>query len=313
VATVGGLLAAGTDRLRVAGSPSARLDAELLLADALGSDRTGLLAHPDGLAGDGPAARFAAALDRRAAGEPVAYIRGMKEFHGLALAVDSRALVPRPETELLVDLALGELADVLGRAPRPPGTQPVSVADVGTGSGAIAVAIAAGLRRRGMAGEVEIVASDLSADAAALARENAVAHGVADRVGVAVADLLPPAGETAGLLRVPQRFDLVCANLPYIRTRDLDGLPAPVRFEPPGALDGGPDGLDVIRRLLALLPGRLGDGGLALLEIGSDQADAMGDATAAVLPGWGCEVVADLAGLPRIARVVPAARPEPRP
>ena len=313
MARVGELLAAGTDRLRAAGSPSARLDAELLLADALGTDRTGVLAHPDGLAGDGPAARFAAAVERRAAGEPVAYIRGMKEFHGLALAVDARALVPRPETELLVDLALEELADVLRRGPRPAGTPPVTVADVGTGSGAIAVAIAAALRRRGMAGDVEIVASDLSADAAALARENAVAHGVADRIGVAVADLLPPAGEAAGLLRAPERFDIVCANLPYIRTGDLAGLPAPVRFEPLDALDGGPDGLDVIRRLLALLPDRLSDGGLALLEIGSDQAEAIGDAAVALLPGWGCDVVADLAGLPRIARVVPMTRPVPGP
>jgi release factor glutamine methyltransferase len=313
VARVGELLAAGTDRLRAAGSSSARLDAELLLADALGTDRTGVLAHPDGLAGDGPAAHFDAALERRAAGEPVAYIRGMKEFHGLALAVDARALVPRPETELLVDLALEELADVLGRGPRPAGTPPVTVADAGTGSGAIAVAIAAALRRRGMAGDVEIVACDLSADAAALARENAVAHGVADRIGVAVADLLPPAGEAAGLLRAPERFDIVCANLPYIRTGDLAGLPAPVRFEPLDALDGGPDGLDVIRRLLALLPDRLSDGGLALLEIGSDQAEAIGDAAVAILPGWGCDIVVDLAGLPRIARVVPMTRPVPGP
>jgi len=313
VATVGGLLAAGIDRLRAAGSPSARLDAELLLAHALGTDRTGVLAHPDGLAGDGPAARFAAALERRAAGEPVAYIRGMKEFHGLALAVDARALVPRPETELLVDLALAELVDMLGRAPRPVGTPLICVADVGTGGGAIAVAIAAALRRRGMVSEVEIVASDVSPDAVALARENTVAHGIADRVGVVVADLLPPSGAAAGLLRAPERFDVVCANLPYIRTGDLEGLPAPVRFEPPEALDGGPDGLAVIRRLLALLPDRLDDAGLALLEIGADQADAIADAAAALLPGWGCQVVADLAGLQRIARLVPATRPETGP
>jgi release factor glutamine methyltransferase len=309
MATVGELLGAGTDRLRAAGSPSARLDAELLLADALGTDRTGVLAHPGAPAGDGPAARFALALERRAAGEPVAYIRGIKEFHGVALAVDVRALVPRPETELLVDLALSELADVLGRAPRPIGTPPVRVADVGTGSGAIAVAIAASLRRRGMASEVEIVATDQSAGAAALAAENAVAHGVADHVGVAVADLLPAAGAGAGLLRTPERFDLVCANLPYIRTGDLAGLPAPIGFEPREALDGGPDGLDVIRRLLALLPARLDAAGLALLEIGADQADPVAAAVGSLLPGWGCEVVADLAGLPRIASVVPASRP----
>ena len=309
MATVSELLAAGTDRLRAAGSPSARLDAELLLADALGTDRTGVLAHPGALSGDGPAARFALALERRAAGEPVAYIRGLKEFHGLALVTDARALVPRPETELLVDLALEEVADVLGRAPRPPGTPPVRVADVGTGSGAIAVAIAAALRRLGMAGEVEIVASDRSADAVALARENAVAHGVAERVGVAVADLLPGAGAAAGMLSAPVRFDLVCANLPYIRTGHLAGLPPPVRFEPPEALDGGPDGLEVIRRLLTSLPDRLSEGGLALLEIGSDQAEAMAAAVRSRIPGWDCEIVPDLAGLPRIARVVGPARP----
>ena len=268
-----------------------------------------MLAHPDGLAGDGPAARFATALERRASGEPVAYIRGIREFHGLALAIDARALVPRPETELLVDLALAELADVLGRAPRPRGTPPVRVADVGTGSGAIAVAIAAALRRRGMAGEVEIVASDRSTGAAALAAENAVAHGVADHVGIGVADLLPAAGVEAGLLCTPERFDLVCANLPYIRTADLAGLPAPIGFEPREALDGGPDGLDVIRRLLAMLPARLDAAGLALLEIGADQADLVAGAVASLLPGWGCEVVADLAGLPRIARVAAATRP----
>ena len=227
--------------------------------------------------------------------------------------MDARALVPRPETELLVDLALAELAEVLGRAPRPIGTPPVRVADVGTGSGAIAVAIAAGLRRRRMASEVEIVASDLSTAAAALAAENAVAHGVADHVGVAVADLLPAAGASAGLLRTPERFDLVCANLPYVRTGDLAGLPAPIGFEPREALDGGPDGLGVIRRLLALLPARLDAAGLALLEIGADQADPVEAAVGSALPGWGCEVVADLAGLPRIARVAPATRPAPQP
>jgi release factor glutamine methyltransferase len=303
----------GVERLRAAGSPSARLDAELLLADALGTDRTRILAHPDGLAGDGAASRFAAALERRAAGEPVAYIRGIKEFHGVALAVDARALVPRPETELLVDLALSELAEVLGRAPRPIGTPPVRVADVGTGSGAIAVAMAASLRRRGMASEVEIVATDQSAGAAALAAENAVAHGVADHVGVAVADLLPAAGAGAGMLSTPERFDLVCANLPYIRTGDLAGLPAPIGFEPREALDGGPDGLDVIRRLLALLPARLDAVGLALLEIGADQAGSVTAAVGSLLPGWGCEVVADLAGLPRIASIVPPSRPAPLP
>jgi release factor glutamine methyltransferase len=116
------------------------------------------------------------------------------------------------------------------------------------------------------------------------------------------------------MLSAPVRFDLVCANLPYIRTGDLGGLPPPVRFEPPEALDGGPDGLEVIRRLLASLPDRLGEGGLALLEIGSDQAEALEAVVRSLIPGWDCEIVPDLAGLPRIARVVAPARPrEARP
>ena len=128
-----------------------------------------------------------------------------------------------------------------------------------------------------------------------------------------VADLLPAAGDAAGLLRTPEQFDIVCANLPYIRTGDLDGLPRPIQFEPREALDGGPDGLALIRRLLGLLAARLGDDGLALLEIGSDQGSAIVVAVDALLPGWGCEVVPDLAGLPRIARIVRSARSESRP
>ncbi len=133
--------------------------------------------------GPEPAERFEGALRRREAGEPVAYIREVREFHGIALVADARALIPRPETEVLVDLALGEIADRLGRAPRPPGTPPLAVADVGTGSGAIAVAVAVALRRTGMLGEVEIIGSDTSDGAVELARENAVGHAVGDRVG----------------------------------------------------------------------------------------------------------------------------------
>jgi release factor glutamine methyltransferase len=301
MATIGEHLAAAVDRLRASGSESARLDAELLLAHALGVERTTILAHPDGAVGPGAAARLRDSVDRRAAGEPVAYIRGLKEFHGLAFAVDARALIPRPETEVLVDLALGSIGERLGRAPRPPGTPPLVVADVGTGSGAIAVALAVALRRRGMLGEVEIVASDASDEAADLARENAVAQAVGDRVAVMPADLLPPPGRPAGLLVVPARFDVVCANLPYIPSSIVPELPVAASFEPRMALDGGPDGLDVIRRLLAVLSERVAADGVALLEIGDEQGPALRAAAAERLPGWVVRIEPDLAGRPRVA------------
>lgn len=309
MATIGEHLAAAVERLRASGSESARLDAELLLAHALGVERTTVLAHPEGAVGTDASARFLDHVERRSAGEPVAYIRGLKEFHGVAFAVDERALIPRPATELLVDLALAEITERLGRAPRPPGTPPLVVADVGTGSGAIAVAVAVALRRRGMLGEVEIVASDASDQAADLARENAVAQAVGDRVAVATADLLPPPGRPAGLLAVPARFDVVCANLPYIPSSIVPTLPVAASFEPRAALDGGPDGLDVIRRLLAVLPERLAATGVALLEIGDDQGPALRAAATERLPGWRVRLEPDLAGGLRVALLDPPSGP----
>jgi len=307
MATIGEILPGAVERLRASGSESARLDAELLLGHALGVDRPMLLAHPELAVGPEAAARFADCVRRREAGEPVAYIRGLKEFHGIAFAADARALIPRPETELLVDMALGEIGDRLGRAPRPPGTPPLAVADVGTGCGAIAVALAVALRRRGMLGEVEIVASDVSEGAVQLARENAVGHAVADRVAVAHADLLPPPGREAGLLVVPARFDVVCANLPYIPSAVVPTLPVAASFEPRDALDGGPDGLAVVRRLLDLLPGRLAARGTALLEIGSDQGGALRAAASEGIPGWDVRVEPDLSGRLRVAVLAPPA------
>jgi release factor glutamine methyltransferase len=293
VATVRELLDVGVARLRDSGSESARLDAELLLAFALDTDRTGVIAHTDAPVGDGPAARFEAALDRRAAGEPVAYLRGVKEFHGLAFGVDPRALIPRPETEKLVELAELEIVRRLIGAPRPAGSPPLRVVDVGVGSGAVAVTVAVLLRRRTMADEVEISATDTSDNALQLARENAVAHAVGDRITFANADLLP--GDDA------RPWDLVLANLPYVRSDALPTLPRAASFEPAIALDGGADGLRVIDRLVGLLPEALADDGAALMEIGGDQAEAMRALVAARLPGWSCEIEVDLGGLPRVA------------
>ena len=292
--TVAGLVTRATERLTASGSTSPRLDAELLMAAALGVDRVGVLAHPDAPPGGAAAASFEGFVARREAGEPVAYIRGFREFHGRAIATDARALIPRPETELLVDEAIAAVVERLTVAPRAAGAGPIRVVDVGTGTGAIAVALVAGLRRRRMDEHVTVLAVDLSEAALDLARENAVGHGVADRMSFRAGDLLPTDDEP---------WDVVCANLPYIATGALPALAPELGYEPRVALDGGADGLDVIRRLLALLPATLAADGVALLEIGSDQGESVVDAAALALPGWRSTVTADLAGLPRLARV----------
>jgi release factor glutamine methyltransferase len=295
MATVDVLLSDAIARLRSAGSETPRLDAELLLAYVLGQDRTAIVAHPDVEVGASAAERFERAVVRREAGEPVAYVRGMKEFHGLALATDERALIPRPETETLVDLAIAEIARRLVATARPPGTPPIRIADVGTGAGAIAVALAVALRRRRMIDDVELVASDVSPEALELAKENAVGHAVGDVIAFEERDLLPTV--------VGGRFDLVLANLPYVRSDAIAGLPVAASFEPRLALDGGADGLDVIRRLLEQLPSGLQRGGVALLEIGGDQEREMLATVGDALPGWPCTIEKDLGGLPRVARI----------
>ncbi len=289
MATIRELASAAIERLRAAGSDTPRLDAELLLARAVGIDRVGVIAHPDAPVGPEAAARFTADVDRRATGEPVAYIRGIKEFHGIALAVDVRALIPRPETELLVDLAEREVLVRLAD-----GSRAVRVADVGTGSGAIALALAASLRRRRALKGIEILATDRSPDALELAKENAAAQGLLDAIRFVEADLLP---------RDLGAVDLVLANLPYIPSGVVDGLGGSVRFEPREALDGGPDGLAVIRRLLAQLAGALMPGGVAFLEIGADQAETGPAAVAGIDPPMRSTILPDLAGRPRVMRV----------
>ncbi|HVA87345.1 MAG TPA: peptide chain release factor N(5)-glutamine methyltransferase [Candidatus Saccharimonadales bacterium] len=297
MATVEALLRDGVSRLRESGSETPRLDAELLLGQAVGLDRTAIVAHPEAPVGEGAARRFATDLGRRATGEPVAYIRGFKEFYGLALVADARALIPRPETELIVELGLAEVLHRLTRAARPAGTPPLRVADVGTGSGTIAVSMAVALRRCGAARDVDLFATDISPEALQLARENAVGHGVADRMRFAEADLLPP------VLQAP--FDVLLANLPYVASNAIAGLPVAASFEPRLALDGGPDGLAVIERLLGRLTEAIRPDGTALLEIGSDQDDAMVALVERVLPDWSCRIEPDLASHPRVARIEP--------
>jgi release factor glutamine methyltransferase len=295
---VGGLLRDAGQKLTDAGSESPRLDAELLLGHVLGVGRATLLAEPEAQVSADQAAQLDGLIERRAKGEPVAYLRGLKEFYGLALSVDERALIPRPETESVVERALALIAERLTGAPRPAGAGPLMVWDVGTGSGAIPVALAVECRRRGYGGEVAFRATDVAPDALALATENAVAHGVADRIAFAVADLadLPDA----------QPVDILTANLPYIRSDDLPQLPIAASYEPALSLDGGADGLTLVRQLVAQLVGVVVPGGVALLEIGSDQADAV----AALAPaGWAVAVHDDLAAWPRVVELTrPASR-----
>ena len=292
------LVEAGTERLRAAGSETPRLDAELLLAHAIGVDRTAVIAHGDAPVGSDAEAAYDALLARREGGEPVAYLRGMKEFHGIALTVDARALIPRPETELLVDIAISTVMAALTS-----GVQRAAVPrvlDVGTGSGAVAIALAVALRgRRVPAEDLEIIAVDVSPDALELARENAVAHGVGDRIRFLASDLLPPDARSEPL-------DIVLANLPYVRAAELDALierRLSAAFEPRVALDGGPDGLTVIGRLLDELSWGLAVDGEALLEIGGDQGPSALALAGERLPGWTAETLPDLAGLPRVLRL----------
>jgi release factor glutamine methyltransferase len=304
--TIGESIADATGRLRASGSETARLDAELLLGWAMQADRTAIIAHREAPVGRDAHARFEEGVARRAAGEPVAYIRGIKEFHGLAFTVDRRALIPRPETEALVDLALGEVMGRLAARPAEAGTgpgaggDPIRVADVGTGSGAIAVALSVALRaRRVVLGRnVTIVATDISPDALELARENAVGHAAAEGMRFIESDLFPPVRPDDGA-----PFNVILANLPYVRADAIAALPVAASFEPRLALDGGEDGLDIVRALLATLPEALAEGGVALLEIGADQGESGPAAVAATLPGWAATVEPDLAGLPRVLRV----------
>jgi release factor glutamine methyltransferase len=251
--TWGEARAAAAARLRTSPDPAtASLDADVLLAHVLGVEKAALFAHPERQMSDADAARYRDLVERRARGEPVAYLRGFKEFYELRFRVDPRVLIPRPETETLVDAARELIA---GRA--------VTVVDVGTGSGAIAVAIAAHEPR------VRVIATDISRDALAVAETNALACGVADRVDLRHGDLLTP---------IVERVDIVCANLPYLRDDTVSewvGERTSLAFEPRVAVVAGPDGLDVIRRCVADLPRVLAPGAAALFECDPPQAGAV--------------------------------------
>jgi release factor glutamine methyltransferase len=241
----------GTERyLADRGVENPRLNAEHLLAHALGLKRMELYLQFDRPLTESERAPLRDLVKRRGAREPLQHVLGTAEFHGRTFACDKRALVPRPETEQLVELALEIAKD------KPAAT----ILDIGTGSGVIVLTIALELP------SATLHATDLSPDALALAAENAARHALTDRIVFHQADLLPPDDA---------RFDLIIANLPYIPAEEIASLSPEVRHDPSSALDGGADGLDLIRRLIDTAPDRLAPGGALLLEIGLGQADAV--------------------------------------
>jgi len=266
--TIGALLAVATARLAAAGCDSPRLDAELLLGEVLEVPRARLVLDRDGQVASQARARFDGLVLRRAAREPVAYILGRREFRRLTLAVDRRVLIPRPETELLVEAGL-KLA---------PGA---SVIDVGTGSGAVALAL------KDERPDLDVRASDVSAQAVAVARANATRLGL--DVAFEVRDLLDDGARDV---------DAVLANLPYVCT-GAQLMPDVARYEPPGALFGGADGLELVRALIAGVAGDRSRPGLLALEIDPRQGAAVSRLLAEA--GFGCvEVRRDLAGRERV-------------
>ena len=241
----------GTERyLGDRGVENPRLNAEHLLAHALGLKRMELYLQFDRPLTESERAPLRDLVKRRGSREPLQHILGTTEFHGRTFLCDRRALVPRPETEQLVELAL-ELAAAKSAA---------AILDTGTGSGVIALTLALDIP------SATVHAADLSPDALALAAENTARHALTERVTFHQTDLLPP-GET--------KFDLIIANLPYIPAGEIASLSPEVRHDPLAALDGGPDGLDLIRRLIDTAPPRLAPGGALLLEIGAGQAQAV--------------------------------------
>ncbi len=271
--TIGETLKRATATLMgLSGSP--RLDAQLLLGHVLGKPREYLIAHDEQPVSDLDMHTFDKLLTLRAKGMPIAYLLGSRPFYDRTFKVTPHVLVPRPETEHLVEEALAWGKD----------RHRLRIVDVGTGSGVIALTLAAHLP------QAQVIATDVSHAALVVARENA--EGLAN-VRFVQADLLAP-------LRGP--FDIIVGNLPYIATGDIDLLEV-AHFEPHVALDGGPDGLIIIRRMLQQAPSRLAKPGLLLLEIGAEQGAAVEALAKAAFPEASVSILKDLARHDRALRV----------
>jgi release factor glutamine methyltransferase len=266
--------------LAAAGCDTPRLDSEVLLAHVLNQDRAWLYAHPEHVLPPTQSSAYQSLISRRARREPVAYLTHHKEFYALDFFVTPDVLIPRPETEGLVERAVQWAMATSWEG---------FFVDVGTGSGAIAVTLAVHLP------QAQVIATDTSPAALAVARHNAARHGVASRVFPLQGNLLAP-------LSGP--LDLIVANPPYLKAADLAGAPPEVaQWEPRAALDGGPDGLVVIRQLLDMASDRLGSGGALLVEISASQGSDVLELARRYFPQATVEISSDYANRDRLLSV----------
>lgn len=255
------------------------LDAQVLLSNLLGKSRAWIISHPESLLTFEQNSCWKADLNFLQEGVPLPYVIGHWEFFGLDFLVTPDTLIPRPETELMVDLALDWLKDQEGLQ---------RVTDIGTGTGCIAIALAKNFPR------LSVIATDTSHPALKVACQNIIQHGVETQVYPLQCDLLPPS---------PIKFDIICTNLPYIPTKTLETLPIFGR-EPTNALDGGADGLDLITRLLQGAPGKVNQGGLLLLEIDSSQSSKAQSIARRYFPSAEITLFPDLAGQDRVLKIL---------
>src|SRR2546429_7949992 len=284
--TIHQALEKATLSLAQADQTNARLDAQVLLSHSLHAERSFLYAHPEQVLTSEQEQQYQTLIERRSRGEPIAYLTGHKEFYGLDFLVDKRVLIPRPETELLVEAALNACRKMFGA-----GRTPI-VADIGTGSGAIPVSLAI----------LELhlpylYASDISTDALHVAYLNCLRHHVEDRVRLLYGDLLEP---------LPEPVDILTANLPYVGTDELEELPLDVRaYEPHLALFSGPLGLDLMLRFFQELQRsrKLKEGAILLLEIGYRQHEALTSILLEIWPHAILTFTKDFAGWNRVLQV----------
>ena len=268
-------------KLESANIPDARLEAEVLVMNVMRMARQSIFAEQEADVSAQQQADLDELLERRFSREPLAYILGQREFYGISVMVTPAVLIPRPETEGLVEHAL--FMALMGME-----STELTIADVGTGSGAIAINLAIHLPA------AKIFAVDLTDEVLDVASYNIRAHGVSDRVSLAIGDLLDA---------VPEPVDLIVANLPYIPTDRMPTLQPEVQKEPALALDGGPDGLDLVRRLLTQAEDKLKDHGIILLELDPEQVPVVQDLASKLFPEGATSVEQDLAGLDRILAI----------
>ena len=289
-ATVSAAIQSTRLALKDAGIDEAPLEAEILVRHVAGIDRAGLYADPDRTITDREAQHLDALVARRCQREPLPYILGHWEFYGMDFHVSPAVLIPRPETETLVEEALrwarsGE-TKALGAESAKANARHLRIADIGTGSGCVAISLAKHLP------QATVVATDISAEALTVARQNAERHNVQNRIQFVEGDLLTG---------VEGKLDLIVSNPPYIPDGEVPGLqPEVARYEPSMALGGGPDGLSIIRRLLAQASNLLSPDGAIMIEFNPPQSNPLLSEAKRLWPDAECRVVQDLAGLDRV-------------